>query len=310
MSEVKAIWAFVVLGLIVAIIGLTIASVAYDDVTHNNQQSLALTAALISTSTLIFAPGYSGVTPFNVFTSWPTLYAHLTFSRPTEILFTDVYGNIEIPARDNNGVWDMTGVAWVGNLAFDALQVQRTTITIQDGAVFRNLAEIRGGLLVQYVSSVVPCMTRDTSVPLPSNAAPSSLVLEDGAMLQCTGSMPFVQVNLGTLNVTMSNFAVLESGNVFRSDAVSGLNLIVGESCVVNSDSLAGSGDLLVVLNSLSAVVSMTQSDVTGTITYLNSVSASLMQYTPASLANWNNAAPTSVADALDRIAAFSGPIT
>jgi hypothetical protein len=77
----------------------------------------------------------------------------------------------------------------------------------------------------------------------------------------------------------------------------------------VNTSDLA-TGQLADACARLTADVNGVVTDLDADIVQVASDLEEAVAYTPANVSDWNGSAPTSLQDALDRIAAFVGPVT
>lgn len=154
-----------------------------------------------------------------------------------------------------------------------------------------------------------------------SGADSFNLNLFRGRFQMTTAAIGFTSTGAGISTVFLADAALTPAGGqpVFSiGDGTQATTLQI--RCWGGSNSLAIAGTVKVPNAGTNAVVSITydinnltvSSFVTGTqvtLTLSATSTASAGSYTPASSANWNNSNPTSIADALDRLAAKSGPI-
>lgn len=293
------------IGTFLGITGTTLGALAYDKASSNEQDILLLPTSRFLPRVLVFRPGLETSSGL-VFNNWSALYNVLQRNRlgPIQIWFDDTQGSIVIPTASEP--WNMYNVTWVGPNDYDGLNQNRfTVITIQEGAHLIRLNHLQGSLLVVYEGTTSACM-RSTN-----NQAPDLLRLEQGAALRCNGTQPFLEVLDQSCNVQLSQFASLQTGNtpcLECSSNVASLWIFVGSVSGVATNTLAGSGTMVVLKQDLTAVISATQPQATA-LTFLDNVSANQMAYVPADLLQWGGVAPTSVADALDRLAQAVGPV-
>lgn len=299
-----------------AVAAIVVGSIALDKAVDasNNHSALVQTLAKFTPRTFIYRPGFNGPLVQGLFSTWDALYPNLHLvPGPKTIFFDASDGLLTIPASDQ--VYDMTNVVWIAPNILFGLSPTRVVLTIADGATLTNLTSISGSILVTYNHTTKPCMVRSVStVP---NPAPSSLNLSNGAAILCV-SQPFVQVQSGLFTLVMDNQAaiipntpvVIPSLQSSTSAAGQGLMLWVGDGCTLPPNSLSGTGNIICVNQSLTATLSQTQPSAIGSLMFLDNVSANNMMYMPAVVGNWSGTAPSSVANALDRIAAQIGPIT
>jgi hypothetical protein len=144
--------------------------------------------------------------------------------------------------------------------------------------------------------------------------APSSgvaiLKLDNSLVESVAGAAPFLdQTAAGGLStLILDNLAQLGDGvhAAVTVDAGATLALTLANSSTALANALAGAGTAIVGLNSDSTI---TLPQGVGTLTIIQNSIAKNIAYTPAVLANWSGVAPSSVANALDRIAAKITPI-
>jgi len=282
--------------------------------TFNNFQNEVVSEI---TNLFTFRPNYTGPPLFGLYTDWNLLYADIEKVQGLRsIFFDDTDGNIIIPARADP--WDMENVSWTTPICIDNIASIYTIINISDGATFNHLCIIDGLLQINYQGTVGPAMIQDPTSP-PPNSSASSLLLRNGANIICSGSQPFVQILSNGFLVLMDFGAQLNLGGsstyeIFDTSSTSGaLQIIVGYISSIQNNSVRGTGNINAIKNDLTSSISTFQPNAS-LISYDDNVSANAMQYVPTNLADWSGIAPSSLQDALDRIAAFIatniGPIT
>jgi hypothetical protein len=159
-----------------------------------------------------------------------------------------------------------------------------------------------------------------------------TFVLDNAAHFANIGTAPVMEFNLNSdINIVMYNNSIISSGFHFKSviicDSTSGYDIIMHTGSNIEEDGLGASStnSILVTMDSgcgigqqptYGAFYQITASADCGipTLPAGGTVFFSTMGqdvvYTPSVLANWSGTAPTSVANALDRIAAKIGPIS
>lgn len=116
------------------------------------------------------------------------------------------------------------------------------------------------------------------------------------------GTQPLVSIGNGTaMTGTLANETTLV-GKAIVTAAGTALALILNESSIP-AGTITAAGALQITADSTSTV------DASYAASTTDSANSAVVSYTPAVVANWNGTAPTSVANALDRIAAKIGPI-
>jgi len=306
MSEDKSDALAIGLGIIAILFGITgtvLGAIAYDKSVHACNNETIRIMATFTPRLFIYRPGFTGTETQGLFSDWNALYAAMSVvSGPKQLGFDATDGAITIPSSSNP--WDMTSVEWITSILLTGTTSSRTTITIASGATFRNLANITGSLLIVYQDENRSAMV----YPSADNGAHTSLTLRYGAALSCE-HQPFVQVNSGQFTLMLQHFSELISNPVIET-TTSGVTWILAEdTSTIATNVFSGAGQINVIKQSLTTSISTTQPNVTGTLSVLDNVSATTMNYVPAVLANWSGVAPSSVSDALDRIAATIGPV-
>lgn len=179
---------------------------------------------------------------------------------------------------------------------------------LPDGAILRDVRAINGFLTVELHGSTTPNFqfTNDRA-----------LGLDDGGVISNVGSQPAVRLAPGGF------FVITFSDSSIFSNVTPGAGPLVdlGAGAIAVLFSVTSGG--YTTDNTVTGVagsVAQFQFDASlgqfpanpgfaGTIQKFVVDDAGFMSYAPAVIANWSGFAPTSVADALDRIAAKIGPI-
>jgi hypothetical protein len=266
----------------------------------------------------VFRPGYTGPATEGIYTVWQDLYDNLIQIPGYKVLyFDDTDGSIIIPAAATP--WDMTDTVWQTLTCVALTGPVSVTITISDGATIKNLCYAQGVMVIDYKGTTQPCMVYDPaqSEPVVLNTTSQTLLLRDGAAIKCSGAREFLRVVSGLY------ILILDFGGQIQSDAyepiftkTSGFfavtAVIGGKLSTLSDNTVRGPGNFSILKIDLtfnSGATSVTQPNLTGTYSYSDSVSASVVNYTPSNVLDWNNDPPFTVANALDRIAAAIGPI-
>lgn len=260
---------------------------------------------LDQTPVVLFKPGTTGNGP-TVFSTWASLYAACfgsvgggVRSTGVTVIVDDTVAAAHMTAGGpyNLDNWTFTGAAsFVNNRA-------TATLIIDDGATMDgsasrtlNLQEIE----FLYTSAADFCVV--------AAGAEFNLNLF-GSRIACGGAGAFLEVTTtgggGFAIAALSNFSELGDGTHAVIDSGAALGFATVDA---NAGSNVRTGCVT------SAIVSFDSSCENGiaagaSYTLIMQDTSSLMSYTPAVLANWSGTAPTSVANALDRIAAKIGPI-
>jgi hypothetical protein len=151
-------------------------------------------------------------------------------------------------------------------------------------------------------------LTTVSTAPVLSSAA-WILFLTQGGRVNGGAGAPFFELTAGgtALLTATGNCAIGDATHnavVVDATATCTANLTAGT--VANAHAFGGGGTVAARITS-DVTLNATQDVTTLTTTFISL--ASQDAYTPAVIANWSGTAPTSVANALDRIAAHTGPI-
>lgn len=258
-----------------------------------------------SGNTLVFRPG--GVAGGNVFTSWPLLVtAAQTIQGPKTIFMDPAFAPLTIPP----GVWDfqsqttfaadLSAVFSPGNLP--------TPITIQDGASFKNV-DVWANLHILNKSNS----------PVDDNTSVNrqAVYLTGTTTLDQQAAGPFLHQSAIGANITLilRDFATVNTGTspAFVSTAPGTIKSVLafdgGDFSANNMMGPVGSSNSGIIASD-SAFVSTAQAGVpSGSMAVAFWAESEFIQYIAAVPANWSGVNPSSVQNALDRIAAKIGPI-
>lgn len=238
-------------------------------------------------TTFILRPG--GVAGGNVYTSWPSLYAALT--RVAGPKWIEIDDSIVSPAVVPAGAYALDQVRISGKGPASGLELAAgvtftaTTLTIENLLVTSNVT----GPVWTYTSATIGALYL-TAAAVACNNAASPFLLVSGAGAEVVAIGFEASIGDGTHEVLGS-----AAGGTLEINFVASL---------ATGDSLAGAATSLFY-------------DAASTVNLPQPVGVSLFPisqasnttYTAATVANWSGTNPTSVANALDRIAAHSGPI-
>ncbi len=255
----------------------------------------------------VFVLQPSGASGSNFYPDWPTLMASFRQSAgPRWIVADDTFAPCHVTA----GSWDVDQTTFVDNFN-DTTSV----LTFDTGATFTfGHIVLAGGIIFDQPNTATgPVFTHGTGHF-------SILELKDFAHINSESTHPWALYNDDGGSVLTHDRTGI--GNAPGSAGVNVFQVALGKTLFLVSDSISGpqsagnfwlsphaiggAGTAVVDVDD-SSPISGTQ-DV-GTLTKLLTADALTETYTPAIVANWNNVAPTSVANALDRIAAKITPI-
>lgn len=268
------------------------------------QQAIDAIAAGEIVATFVFNPN-AAADVGNVYNDFATLYA--AFSRvPNGVrrriqFIQATAGTTTIPA----GSYDFRNAEWVGDPAQGNVQ---TLINVADGAVISGSGNARPPWLIEslYVAflGTTPFCAVSTGV--------NTIWLDKGTVLDSNGATqsPFVATNPADgFDIHMLNSSRLPNSPVpvFQLvGAALGSTLTLYDNASVESSTLSvDAGSLWTIyVNGAASSYNTTQS---GAGAY--TVNYAPFNYVPAVIADWSGIAPTSIQNALDRIAAALGPI-
>lgn len=265
----------------------------------------AMSSVQAFAASLVFRPGVpsSG----NVFETWTQLMAAFATTRGTVTIAVD---DSVAPTIIDVGSWDLQDRATLVDLK--QKENPQTTLFIPDGATLRNLTNFAQLLNIEATPITTPSLAYDPGVIV--------LIIREGVVLANRGTRALIEVApASSVNILLSDNAFLDNSlPPFAPFA----NLAVGPGQSFSITSLGNSG-LLGLTNTVSGVagafvVIQYDSSWQGNPTLPNYFGglierslndALFMDYEPAVLANWSGIAPTSTANALDRLAAKVGPV-
>lgn len=236
--------------------------------------------------TFVFQPG--GVAAGNVYTDWPTMMTDVNaLAGPKAIEVNAGLALATVPL----GTWNVDDVTFVGSGIFGG---PASTLHFADGAHFE-FSRLTLDYGVRFDSSSL------SPVAAPGPSAVIFLHRASSLATSMSGSAPWMQVsNLVAVIVdTLSSIGGVAPA--ITVDASKTVNVfLLGDSRLVNNV-VTGAGTLF-LLYADESTAGLTQL-VTTVITVLLSL-ASALKYVAGAPANWATPAPTTVANALDRLAA------
>lgn len=250
---------------------------------------------------LIYRPG--GTTAGNVYATWSALYAVLsTVAGPRTVQIDDsIVSPAVIPVADTP--YNLDSVSLTSNANFDNAN-GGAILQLADGVQLSfGLLTIGEWLLVQSMATAAPVVTV-------ASGKECNVVLASFSGLQSTGAAAFFEVQTGGfLWFDLTNCAIGDDTHpVVRVEAVvsgkPGQANARESSLRANLFTGPGATDFDLFIDSGTLV----GTPLGGPVAALTDA-AILTAYAPASSTNWNNAPPSTVAAALDRIAAHIGPI-
>jgi hypothetical protein len=251
---------------------------------------------------IIFRPGTPSSTG-NIVATWAEVQAAIAATNGALNVFVD---SSIAPAVVDVGVTDFQGRVFL-RAASTVLTPAPMQLDVPDGAVLQDLAGILFSLLVVLHGTTGPTLKFTKAV---------SFGVFGGAVLDNQGTVPAIEVD-PTLPILVLSAIVGGRMSATGAPIVNvpnpGQQLILTEftAAAMTGASFAtgpvGAGLQIIFDASIQSLPS--------TPGWLGGIGLSPldqavhMQYQPAILANWSGVQPTSVADALDRIAAKIGPI-
>jgi hypothetical protein len=244
----------------------------------------------------------------NVFTSWAALYAACAgIAGGVRVIVENTGGIPHITAGD----WAINGWRFDGSAASHALTVfTGSQLVIDDGAHF--VGDANGNLQVEFGYSIIVYGNWTSPIITIGTDEQGNVFLRENSQLAAIGASPFMHVtDTGNAYVLVTGISVIGDGThaTFTDTAASGANgleVIAGLGSTVNANAVQASAGGVSYLE-IDSSVNYTGPQ-TGATLVLQSQAAQVA-YTPALSANWSGTNPTSVANALDRIAAKIGPI-
>lgn len=171
------------------------------------QTSATPTDALAAS--LVFRAG--GVAGGNVFTTWATLYAaFLTTDGPVIISVDTAPGGVVTPTNVPAGAYNMQGRATIqgfSDRATAGVQPYINVLTVQDGGIFTDLAEVSGPIKVTFGP------TTAINIPLVYTTAQSGLRLTKGATIATTPTATFAVLSApaGVFSVELDNQSTIDT---------------------------------------------------------------------------------------------------
>jgi hypothetical protein len=235
--------------------------------------------------TFVFRPGATGLLPGNVFTTWATLAGALALTAGERSVLVD---DTLAAAHMTAGTWD------VDNVTFTTIWNSTATLIIDAGAKFA-----AGTSRVVFKDGIT--VTSNAASPGELFTVPASgffmLVLDNNVQWDnTTASAPFSVPVTAELNLFVDRGCSFGEGTHPVVTVAGTLSAQFFNFSGISANSVAGAGTKVISFDSSST-------DNSGGTPFLLD-NAIRVAYTPNVPGNWSGAAPTTVQQALDRIAA------
>lgn len=247
-------------------------------------------------SNFVYRPG-AAANSGNVFKDWSALVAALNGVQGIRTVLVDPFNTGDIGPTVPAGTWAVNDVLFYGQLPTSGFF---PPLTFEDGAKLTGTAIYFTFLVLQSNSS--------SAVVTYSGGLGGVLSLLNCGLSSATSPFVHVAGDAGTVTLILAGFSEMGDGtnSAMQVDApASSANLNVLEQAIVFANATSGTGTLNLALSPGGEVDAP---QIAGLITTLLG-RANQVTYTAAVVANWSGTNPTSVANALDRIAAKIGPI-
>lgn len=248
-------------------------------------------------SVFVLRPG--GVPYRNVFVTWASLMAAASQTQgPIAILFDGSLGAIHITAGASP--WNVDHYTFISASDY----FTPTPVIFDKGASFVWTDEF------SIVGSLVFQRSADSITPAALVAGNQLIRMGLNSELQALGAQPWLECANGAFAAIVLGAGTLGDGthNAIKIDAGASLviaasNLDGGSSTVAAHALVGGAGATVTISRGFGAAISA-QADYTGTLTLIFEQNAASAAYTPGDPTKWVGPAPTTVQQALDRIAA------
>lgn len=258
----------------------------------------------IGITALVFEPGNLTPGP-GVYTDWADLMAAANAAPgPVEIRMSDAFAAVEIPA----GVH-----VFAKGAIFSALHYKGTVLTILDGATLEGVREFKGALNIDYQGTVDPCIVFNASI----GEVGGVLIIDENVEITISGGVPFIRIEEDRFPAF-----IMRNGGLFNSASMIELvdgNIGITAALFLLYDAAGYVPDALITAGLNTALFALVFSSSArkgpmagfagSIIEDITAVRAENIDYTAAVAGDWTGVNPTSVANALDRIAAAAGPI-
>jgi hypothetical protein len=206
-------------------------------------------------SAFIFYPDYTGPERSGTFTDWKKLMAAMMLTPGVKflLLVDDAVSPVVIPP----GIWDMTNIVIFSPVSRFNAGLNFVQVLISDGAVLNNLSAIQGPYNIVYAGTTQPCITFSTT----SFSDRSALVFGRGARFSCSGTQPFIYIDLpgSVFEIVLDLGGGIGSGTTQAINVAAGSTLFIGLASfsAVDNNSIAGQGTVLFGRGSLSGSISI-----------------------------------------------------
>jgi len=249
------------------------------------------TPGAVSSQSLVYRKG--AASGGNVFGDWPSLYAVASAMPGVKNVVID--GSIapcDVPA----GAYSLDG------FCFTSIQTNgspASVLTFANGAT----ATINESMVVGYgVTLAAAAAGAGAHITIGTGAA---IQLFGGATLLGSAARPLASIGAGAYAIVLCNGSAGIGDTAHAAFTIAGAcYFVLLANSTLNANACTGAGSSNALADSSSVANSIIGG---GTVTKLDD--AARMNYTPTTVANWSGVAPTSVANALDRIAAKITPI-
>jgi len=210
--------------------------------------NLAALQAAQAHHVIVFRPG--GTAGGNVYVTWAAVVAELAeLDGPKVVYFDDDLAACEIPS----GAWDCNGATFAG----DNHDPLGRVVTVVEGAVLQNLAEVTDGLDLTF-SGTAPPITL---------AASGKLRVDQGARLKCGGAGPLVKYTSGGALYLGERAQLYQpTGGADGLVQVDAGTLTVGtqEGVIIYNGAFNGAGNVDVTVTALPNLLSAVHANLTG----------------------------------------------
>jgi len=253
----------------------------------------------------IYKPGAVAPLPPRTYNNFATLYADAILHKGPVIIVID--DTIVSPAPIPAGNWLFPDK----NLILSGIGSRSVSADLQDQCKFSGLLEVTEFLTLNSYSSS-PIIT----IPLSTNPEPDILILSRGSSLNNFGTSFFFDALPNAIFVIALTLGCgLDTPNIVNLQptmfGITGVVTFAANSSRIVSDFVTGdaTGAWVGIEVGTSNIISQVQPNLLGIISIQLDAQSTRLNYSPANLADWSGIPPTSVSDALDRIAAKITPI-
>lgn len=252
---------------------------------------------------IIFRPG--GMSLGNVFATWVEIKAVIAATNGALTVLVD---DSVAPAVVSVGVTDCQSRVTFTS-AFQHELPSTVKLTLPDGAILKDVRAINGFLTV---------VAEGTTVPNFQFTPDRALSLIDGGVISNVGTQPIIRLAANAFFVvTFAESSIFSNPtpgagplvDLSAPGAQAVIFTVTGSGFTTDNTVTGVAGTTAIFQFDASLGNFPTNPGFAGTTQKFVLDDALFMSYTPAVLANWSGVAPTSTADALDRLAAKVGPV-